>query len=273
MKVDWTNITLLKNIIKDNFNKSDVLESLGLKMYGGNFNTLTKYINEYNIDITHFIEAVSTKEYKFKRYNNLNEILIEDSPYASTNNLKKLLYNKKLKHRECELCGQNELWQGKKISLILDHINGKRNDNRLENLRIVCPNCNATLDTHCRGSKGLEEKENIKRKKYKTKKCDNTECEKIIRYGNKNCKSCSNEIRRINSKYNRKPGKCLECQCPVRKESIRCIKCYNLNKKEKPSLEQLLNEVSELGYSATGRKHSVSDNAIRKWIKQYQKIN
>jgi hypothetical protein len=38
---------------------------------------------------------------------------------------------------------------GKKMSLILDHINGVNNDNRIENIRIVCPNCNATLDTHC----------------------------------------------------------------------------------------------------------------------------
>jgi hypothetical protein len=35
------------------------------------------------------------------------------------------------------------------MSLILDHINGVNNDNRIENIRIVCPNCNATLDTHC----------------------------------------------------------------------------------------------------------------------------
>src|ERR671918_632900 len=42
-----------------------------------------------------------------------------------------------------------ELWRGRRMGLILDHINGVRDDNRLENLRIVCPNCAATLDTHC----------------------------------------------------------------------------------------------------------------------------
>lgn len=46
-------------------------------------------------------------------------------------------------------CGQGEEWMGKKMSLILDHINGVHDDNRIQNLRIVCPNCNATLDTHC----------------------------------------------------------------------------------------------------------------------------
>jgi len=64
------------------------------------------------------------------------------------------LYQEKLKNKVCELCGQDENWNGKKMSLILDHINGINNDNRLENLRIVCPNCNATLDTHCKGYRG-----------------------------------------------------------------------------------------------------------------------
>jgi hypothetical protein len=63
--------------------------------------------------------------------------------------LKKQLYNEGLKKPICELCGQDEIWQGKKMSLILDHINGVNIDNRLENLRIVCPNCDATLDTFC----------------------------------------------------------------------------------------------------------------------------
>jgi len=75
--------------------------------------------------------------------------LIENSEYRHTSNLKERLYKEGLKKRECELCGQGEEWRGKKMSLILDHINGTNNDNRIKNLRIACPNCNATLDTHC----------------------------------------------------------------------------------------------------------------------------
>jgi hypothetical protein len=49
----------------------------------------------------------------------------------------------------CKLCGQDERWHGRRMSLVLDHINGVSNDTRLENLRMVCANCAATLDTHC----------------------------------------------------------------------------------------------------------------------------
>ena len=55
---------------------------------------------------------------------------------------------------ECNFCSNKGEWNSKKIALILDHINGIRNDHRIENLRFLCPNCNATLPTHCVGAKG-----------------------------------------------------------------------------------------------------------------------
>ncbi len=75
-------------------------------------------------------------------------MLVADSTY-SRGALKRQLYAAGLKQRQCELCGQDESWRGRKMALILDHINGVATDNRIENLRIVCPNCAATLDTHC----------------------------------------------------------------------------------------------------------------------------
>jgi hypothetical protein len=106
------------------------------------------------------------------------------------------------------------------MSLILDHINGIPYDNRIENLRIVCPNCNATLETHCRGKKKLDIiNENLIKKQEK------------------------------------------------RKEFL-----LNERKVERPSLDILLKEIEELGYSATGRKYEVSDNSIRKWIDTYNKL-
>ena len=131
---------------------------------GGNFKTLKKYLNKYNIDYL----KISNFKYTKPTKKNLDEILVENSPYHSTTNLKKRLYGEGLKLRECEKCGQGEIWNGEKMSLILDHINGVNNDNRIENLRIVCPNCNATLPTHCGKNlrtkiKDLKEKKELER--------------------------------------------------------------------------------------------------------------
>ena len=61
--------------------------------------------------------------------------------------LKRRLIEQGLKETRCELCGL-DTWNGQPIPLELDHINGKRDDNRLDNLRVLCPNCHAQTPTY-----------------------------------------------------------------------------------------------------------------------------
>lgn len=70
-------------------------------------------------------------------------------PNSNTNrgHLKKLLIRKGLLRNECYICGQAPEWNGKELVMVIDHINGIHNDNRLENLRLLCPNCNSQTDT------------------------------------------------------------------------------------------------------------------------------
>jgi hypothetical protein len=138
-----------------------------LKLCTSNYSFLKKKIKEYNLDISHFNQSNSRKG-KVKR--KLDELLVKDGHPTSTGSLKKKLYDVKLKQPICELCGQDENWNGRKMSLILDHINGDHYDNRIENLRIVCPNCNATLDTHCGKNKKKNNKQQNKEIKDKIKK-------------------------------------------------------------------------------------------------------
>jgi hypothetical protein len=141
---------VLEQVVKESNSYSNVVRKVGLNVRNyGNRQTIKRYIEKYDLSITHFGNyAYNRKVTKIE----LSEILVEKSTYTNTAKLKEKLYKAGLKIRQCELCPQGEEWMGKRMSLILDHINGNNKDNRIENLRIVCPNCNATLDTHCKGN-------------------------------------------------------------------------------------------------------------------------
>ncbi len=73
-------------------------------------------------------------------------VLVRGSTYHR-GSLKKQLVRRKLLKEVCAVCGLAPVWEGERLTLVLDHINGVNDDNRLENLRFLCPNCNSQTDT------------------------------------------------------------------------------------------------------------------------------
>lgn len=220
---------------------ADVIRGLGYTRLGNTeYRSVKRWLKQYGISTDHFDLSAVISERNQQKGRPLSERLCKDSP--STSGLKKRLYREGIKQRSCELCGQGEVWRGQHISLILDHINGDPTDNRLENLRILCPNCNAAQPTHCRGTRPPVEKQHCKT------------CGAVTGSVNMASPYCSKACRPAHVP-NSKP-------MPPRLEARRA---------ERPPYPELVAEVQARGYSAVGRHYGVSDNAIRKWVKSYQK--
>lgn len=75
-----------------------------------------------------------------------DQVFVEHSTYSRTS-LKKRILKSNLIAYKCAICSMLPIWNGKDLVLQLDHINGINDDNRLENLRFLCPNCHTQTDT------------------------------------------------------------------------------------------------------------------------------
>ncbi len=150
----WTEKDL-RNAVLISTSVRQVLYKLGLIPAGGNYAQIKKYIKELNINTKHFKGMAWNRGMKFdvKPRIALEDILIKNSSFQSFK-LKKRLFKLGLKKIKCEECGWAELSKDGRIPLELDHINGEHQDNRLENLRILCPNCHSLKTTHRGRNKG-----------------------------------------------------------------------------------------------------------------------
>jgi hypothetical protein len=126
---------------------TEALRRLQVRPAGGNMAVLRRWIAEWGIPIDH-LDSHAALRRASKAPRPLADVMVEGSTYGRAS-FKRRLFAEGLEQRSSELCGQGELWHGRRMGLILDHVNGVPDDHRLENLRIVCPNCAATLDTHC----------------------------------------------------------------------------------------------------------------------------
>lgn len=142
----WTD-DQLREAVKTSETISDVLRKLGLAVRPGNYDSIRPRIKNLELDTSHMKGHKCGRGGPIKK--NINEFLIINSS-CSRHNMKNRIIKENLIKNECAICGQKSEWRGEKLSLVLDHINGINNDNRLENLRLLCPNCNSQTSTFCR---------------------------------------------------------------------------------------------------------------------------
>ena len=217
---------------------AETLRLLGMCPTGGGRAVLKKYLTIWGIATDHFDpNAVRDAALRNRTITPLGDLLVRGGT-ARSSKLKERLYREGLKERRCELCGQDEQWRGRRMSLILDHENGDSTDNRLENLRVVCPNCNATLDTHCGRNPRLH-----------GRLC--TRCGETYSASHRGQRFCSRT--------------CAQRHLRAGRPNLSTRKVV-----ERPPYGHLVAEVDALGWEETGRRYGVSRNAVRKWVRTYE---
>ena len=136
----------LREAVKTSGSIRQVLKKLNIVAAGGNYQTTHRRIERLGIDISHFHGQAWNRGKKIGPKRPVETYLVENR-LVQSNSLKKRLLTEGLKHHKCECCGITE-WNGQPAPIELDHIDGNRYNNTIENLRILCPNCHAQTETY-----------------------------------------------------------------------------------------------------------------------------
>jgi len=147
-KRSWTDEQLIE-AVHQSYSVRSVIVALGLVPAGGNYVQVQSRIKQLRLNTVHFTGMGWNKG---KRYHTSTrpkvETLLVTGSTVQSYKLKNRLYEVGLKRPKCELCGWSKSSADGRIPVELDHINGDHTDNRIENLRILCPNCHSLQATH-----------------------------------------------------------------------------------------------------------------------------
>jgi len=214
----WTKEELIE-ILNSSETMTEACFKIGYSSYSTtNWQEITNRLKELGIDK---IKASSNIERTHE------EVFCENSKVSQ--HCLRDRFKKILSPEKCAICNNPAIWQDKPLTLRLDHINGIHNDNRLENLRWVCPNCDSQQKTYC--GYNQKNKKDLNKKKYY-------------------CVDCGAEI-------SAGAIRCVKCNHKLQ------------YKTEHPDRETLKKLIRTLPFTTIGKQYNVSDNAVRKWCDSY----
>ena len=232
----------VKEVLPSANSLNHICSLLGLRGVHGYYVKIQKVIDKYNLSTNHFgtIKIPRKTLYRNKFTSMPNDEFFIAGKHRNGKQLIKRLVENGIKEYKCEECGIKK-WNGKPIVLQIHHINGDHNDNRIENLQLLCPNCHSQTSTYARANA--------------QKKVLNAEGFNII--GNyttrasKQCEYCGRVFYSTQNKY---------CSHKCAEEASRKI---TIDK------NQLLKDFEQLkSYRGVSKKYNISDNGLRKYCKR-----
>jgi hypothetical protein len=226
----------IEEAVKHSRTYADVYRQLGLKINGGSYNWMRNMIKKHGLDISHFktrkeLMAEMTELSNINRGINLyDKDDISNGERLSSQKLQSFMKFKGISHT-CNVCGLNE-WMGKPIRLDIDHMDGRCDNNHIDNLQYICPNCHRQKTIVM-----VETKKGIKTEKSLT--------------------SPRPSITR---------KKCIDCDNIIEMKAIRCKICHYATrfKIDWPSSEDLQKMIWEKPTSILSKELGVADTAIAK---------